>query len=34
MATACVLFHRFFYSKSFVRYNMEQVAIGCVCLGD
>lgn len=32
MATACVMFQRFFYSKSFVRYNMEQVAIGCVCL--
>jgi len=32
MATACVLFHRFFYSKSFVRYNMEQAAIATVCL--
>jgi len=32
MATACVLYHRFFYSKSFVRYNFEHVAMGCVCL--
>ena len=32
MATACVLFHRFFYSKSFVKHRMEQVAMGCVCL--
>jgi hypothetical protein len=33
MATACVLFHRFFYSKSFVRYSMEHSAIATVCLG-
>ena len=32
MATACVLFHRYFYSKSFVKNNMEQTAMGCVCL--
>ena len=32
MATGCVMFHRFFYSKSFVRYSMEVVAMGCVCL--
>lgn len=32
MATACVLFHRFFYSKSFVRNKMEVVAMACVCL--
>ena len=32
MATGCVMFHRFFYSKSFVSYNMEHVAMGCVCL--
>lgn len=32
MATGQVLFQRFFYSKSFVRHNMEQVAMSCVCL--
>merc|ERR1719348_859015 len=32
MATACVLYQRFFYSKSFVRYNFEHVAMGCVNL--
>jgi len=32
MATGCVLFQRFFFSKSFVRYSMEIVAMGCVCL--
>eukprot|EP00092_Neocalanus_flemingeri_P007549 GFUD01008147.1.p1 GENE.GFUD01008147.1~~GFUD01008147.1.p1 ORF type:complete len:456 (+),score=150.47 GFUD01008147.1:93-1460(+) len=32
MATGCVMFQRFFYSKSFVRYSMEVVAMGCVCL--
>merc|ERR1719232_76926 len=32
MATGCVMFQRFFYSKSFVRYSMEIVAMGCVCL--
>jgi len=32
MATGCVMFQRFFYSKSFVRCSMEHVAMGCVCL--
>ena len=32
MATGCVLFHRYFYSKSFVRNNMEQTAMACVLL--
>merc|ERR1719462_759189 len=32
MATACVMYHRFFYSKSFVKNKMEIVAMGCVCL--
>jgi len=32
MATGCVLFQRFFFAKSFVRYPMEVVAMGCVCL--
>lgn len=32
MATACVIFQRFFYSRSFVRMKMEVVAMGCVCL--
>ena len=32
MATACVLFHRFFYSKSFVKVKMEVVSMSCVCL--
>jgi len=32
MATGCVMFQRFFFSKSFVRYSMEVVAMGCVCL--
>jgi len=32
MATGCVMFQRFFYSKSFVRCSMEVVAMGCVCL--
>jgi len=32
MATGCVLFQRFFFAKSFVRYPMEIVAMGCVCL--
>jgi len=32
MATGCVMFQRFFYSKSFVRYSMETYAMGCVCL--
>ena len=33
MATSCVMYQRFFYSKSYVRYNFEHVAMGCVCLG-
>lgn len=32
MATGQVIFQRFFYSKSFVRHNMETVAMSCVCL--
>ncbi|XP_037027418.1 cyclin-L1 [Bradysia coprophila] len=32
MATGQVLFQRFFYSKSFVRYNMETTAMSCICL--
>lgn len=32
MATACVLYQRFFYSKSFVRYNFEHAAVSCVIL--
>ena len=32
MATACVLFQRFFYSKSFVKNKMEHVAMASVCL--
>jgi hypothetical protein len=32
MATGCVLFQRFFFAKSFVRFQMEVVAMGCVCL--
>ena len=32
MATGCVLFHRYFYSKSFVKNNMEQTAMACVLL--
>ncbi|XP_023349756.1 cyclin-L1 [Eurytemora carolleeae] len=32
MATSCVMYQRFFYSKSYVRYNFEHVAMGCVCL--
>lgn len=32
MATGQVLFQRFFYSKSFVRHNMEATAMSCVCL--
>ena len=32
MATGCVMFQRFFFAKSFVRYSMEVVAMGCVCL--
>ena len=32
MATGQVLYHRFYYSKSFVRHAWERVAIACVCL--
>ncbi|XP_061790113.1 cyclin-L1a isoform X1 [Nerophis lumbriciformis] len=32
MATGQVLFHRFFYSKSFVKHNFEIVAMACVNL--
>nr|CAD7395514.1 unnamed protein product [Timema cristinae] len=32
MATAQVLFQRFYYSKSFVRHAMETTAMGCLCL--
>jgi len=32
MSSGCVMFQRFFYSKSFVRHSMEVVAMGCVCL--
>lgn len=32
MATAQVLFQRFYYSKSFVRHNHEITAMSCVCL--
>jgi len=32
MATACVLYQRFFYSKSFVRYSFEHYAMCCVLL--
>ncbi|XP_063228135.1 cyclin-L1 isoform X2 [Bacillus rossius redtenbacheri] len=32
MATGQVLFQRFYYSKSFVRHDMETTAMACVCL--
>lgn len=32
MATAQVLFQRFYYSKSFVRHNHEITAMSCLCL--
>lgn len=32
MATAQVLFHRFYYSKSFVRYSYQHTAMACVVL--
>lgn len=32
MATGQVLFQRFYYSKSFVRHNMETTAMSCICL--
>lgn len=32
MATGQVLFQRFFYSESLVRYDMEVVAMACVAL--
>lgn len=33
MATAQILFHRFFYCKSFVRHRAETVAMACLQLG-
>lgn len=32
MASGQVLFQRFFYSKSFVRHDMEAIAMSCICL--
>lgn len=32
MATGQVLFQRFYYSKSFVRHNMDTLAMACICL--
>ncbi|KAM7310145.1 cyclin-L1 [Ixodes scapularis] len=32
MATGQVLFHRFYFSKSFVRHSMETVAMACITL--
>lgn len=32
MATGQVLFQRYYYSKSFVRYQMEVTAMACVTL--
>jgi len=32
MATAQVLFHRFYYSKSFIKHNFEIVAMACINL--
>ena len=32
MATGQIIFQRFFYSKSFIRHNMETVAMSCLCL--
>lgn len=32
MATGQVLFHRFYFSKSFVRHSMEIVAMACITL--
>lgn len=32
MASAQVLFQRFYYSKSFVKHNVEVVAMACVNL--
>ncbi|CAB0034875.1 unnamed protein product [Trichogramma brassicae] len=32
MATGQVIFQRFYYSKSLVRYDMETTAMACVCL--
>lgn len=32
MASGQVLFQRFFYTKSFVRHDMEAIAMGCICL--
>ena len=32
MATGCVLFHRFYYAKSFVRLPFDETAMACVGL--
>lgn len=32
MATAQVLFQRFFFSKSFVKHKMEEIAMACIWL--
>ena len=32
MATACVLFQRFYYSKSLIRISFDEVAMSCICL--
>lgn len=32
MATGQVLFQRFYYSKSYLRHNMETTAMSCICL--
>lgn len=32
MATGQVLFHRFYYAKSMVRYDLETTAMACVAL--
>ena len=32
MATGCVLFQRFFYAKSLVRYPFDHVAMACIGL--
>jgi transcription initiation factor TFIIIB Brf1 subunit/transcription initiation factor TFIIB len=30
MATAQVLFHRFYYAKSFIKYNVQYMAAACI----
>ena len=32
MATGCVLFQRFFYAKSLIRYPFDHVAMACIGL--